>query len=121
MPIISKVSRNYSATDRLFSLVMYLSFELLVTHLLLSALIAGSLYARLPSAFILFIVLFSNTARTALELNSTALSFEASACARSSARRGTGSPTTYGRLTIHAGRKILPSGFLLLPKLRMGR
>lgn len=92
-----------------------------VTHFLLSTLIARSLDARLSPALCLFmVVIFCDTARTALELDATALPFEASTRARSNAGCRTGNPTTHGPLTtLHADggpqNCSFPAAVLFLP------
>ena len=91
-----------------------------LTHLLLSTLIASSLNARLSSPLSLIIIIIATGARAALELNAAALSLVAATSPWAGACRRTRSPTTHGALTsVHAGCRKgskLPRSLLLMAK-----
>jgi len=91
-----------------------------LTHLLLSTLITGSLDTRLSSSLSLIFIVVAARARAALELGAATLPLVAATSAWTSACRRTRSPTTHGSVTsIHAGRqrgRELPRSLLLIAK-----
>jgi hypothetical protein len=92
-----------------------------MSHLLLSTLIASSLYARLPSSFTLLFLMvmlvLSTTPRTTLELSTTSLPLSpttSSSAADGDRRAGNtmavASPSTHNTLAVHAQLRLQRRG-----------